>query len=103
VRLINAGEIVIDDVLNGSAEHKVNLRYHLAQSQVKLQNATAATAIYPGGTRLVISIDGPEDGFMEIEEGWMSKTWYIKEATPVINFMFEGRLPVKLHTILRTI
>jgi uncharacterized heparinase superfamily protein len=90
----------ITDTFSGAARHRVDLRFHLAPCEVELLNEQYVEALYPGGTKLLLKLDGPE-GVLGIEEGWISRTWYRKVPSPVLKFCFKAKLPVTVRTFLR--
>lgn len=100
LRLHRPDFLEIEDTFSGQEGHDVVLRLHLAPSQAQLQGATSARAIYPGGTQLRVGVEGSEPGTLSIEEGWISRSWYRKEASPVLAYSLQARLPVTVTTFL---
>jgi uncharacterized heparinase superfamily protein len=97
VRLGHHDRLEIEDTFSGNERHKVILRFHLASCNVERQDAHTAQAIYPGGVKLGFRLEGPK-GTLEIQEGWISRTWYCKEPSPVLAYTFETALPARVVT-----
>lgn len=92
--------LTITDTFSGTEWHRIDLRFHLAPCDVELIDQQTAKATYPGGTQLLLKIDGPP-GTLSIEEGWISRTWYRKQPSPVLAFCFETQLPATVVTQLQ--
>jgi uncharacterized heparinase superfamily protein len=90
----------IEDAFSGQEKHRVVCRWHLAPCQAELQGATGARAVYPGGTQLRVSVDSSAPGSLSIEEGWISRSWYRKQPSPVLAYSLQTRLPVTVTTFL---
>lgn len=90
----------IVDTFSGSVQHRVDIRFHLSPCETKVLDQQRVEATYPGGVRLLITVENPEVT-VNVEKGWASRTWYRKETCPVLKFSFEDRLPKKVTTHLR--
>jgi uncharacterized heparinase superfamily protein len=99
VCLHSPDHLTTEDAFLGSARHQVDLRFHLAPCEVELLERHLAVAKYPGGTELLLRIEGVE-GMFKVEKGWISRTWYRKESSPVLSFEFQRRFPVTATTFL---
>lgn len=101
IRFNHAHQLTITDLFMGSKEHQIALFYHLAPCQTALERETVIQAIYPGGTRLKLQISNDSvAGSLHIIDGWISRTWYVREPSPIIVFNTKAKLPVTITTQL---
>jgi uncharacterized heparinase superfamily protein len=101
VRFRNPGLIEVEDLFLGASRHQLDLRFHLASCCVVCDGSGSAQASYPGGTRLAFQVSSSEPGALSVEQGWVSRRWYQKEASPVLTYALETQLPVRITTHLR--
>ncbi|MEZ4662518.1 MAG: heparinase II/III-family protein [Caldilineaceae bacterium] len=100
VRMHGAEHITITDSFTGADEHDLALHFHLAPCTVEQRDVSSAQAIYPDGIRVDVNISSAAKGALTIEEGWLSRTWYEKESTPILSFRVRAKLPTKITTHL---
>lgn len=98
----HAQQLTLTDLFLGKHEHQIALYYHLAPCQANLERESVIQAVYPGGTRLRLQIDNNNSiaGSLSIIDGWISRTWYTRELSPIVVFKAKTKLPVTIKTIL---
>jgi hypothetical protein len=89
---VNGNEFVITDLIEGPAgEHEIEQFWHFALSPIEL---TAGRWNIGDIAKFTA-----EDGMLE--EGWRSRCFGSKEASPVIVVRRRARFPIKLHAQLQ--
>ncbi|HEU5104123.1 MAG TPA: alginate lyase family protein [Roseiflexaceae bacterium] len=101
IRLECSGTITIEDSFVGCAVHQIALRFHLAPCRVTIPTASLAHATYPGGTQVTFRVCDDGCGSWCAENGWISRFWYQKDASPVLAYLVEAKLPVMITTEMR--
>ncbi|MCP4427159.1 MAG: hypothetical protein GY803_21950 [Chloroflexi bacterium] len=101
IRFHHARQLTITDRFLGAQEHQIALHYHLAPSQTVLERENVIKAVYPGGTRLKLQISNSSVvGNIKIINGWISRTWYSKEPSPIVVFTAKVKLPIAITSQL---
>lgn len=100
IQALSAQKIVITDIFQGKAQHQIALHFHLASTNVELLTTHRAIAVYPDCPDLIIHLDETADGCFSKSQGWLSRTWYQKEASTILTFQTEAWLPLTLTTTL---
>ena len=100
LRVHGAEYITITDSFIGEGEHDVVLHFHLTPCTVEQRDVSSAQAIFPGDVRLDVNVSSSVKGTLLTEEGWLSRSWYEKEPTPVLAYRVRVKLPTKITTHL---
>ncbi len=99
IRFHNATHITITDLFTGSETHQIALFFHLSPSQTNLERKNVIQAVYPSGTQLKLQVNNnAAAGSLSATRGWMSRTWYSREPSPIIVFKAKAKLPVTITT-----
>jgi len=99
VRFLSKDQIIIDDLILGRSEHEINIYFHLTKCKLHINN-DFAEAIFPLGTKLIIISDKIMRGSLKKEKGWVSRTWYKKQETPVLVYTLRSKLPISISTCM---
>lgn len=100
VRVHGENLVTIEDRLEGNAEHQIGLHFHLAPCQIEIRSASCAVVQLSGGLEVEITVSSAINGGFEAEEGWISRGWYEREASPVLVYRGCTRLPTTVTTHL---
>jgi uncharacterized heparinase superfamily protein len=100
LRLFDAKHLTIVDYFSGAGHHHLALQFHLAPCEASLIGPDGAIAIYPGGTRLQLHCASSPPGRMQLEEGWVSRTWYQKETSPTLMYVLATKFPITITTTI---
>ena len=92
--------LIVRDTFKARGRHSYAIRYHLTPgcSAVALGSQVRVTATE--GSQLSIMIYGRELLRAEIEEGWISRCYGMRELAPVAVFEAEGEGPQEFITIM---
>lgn len=95
--------LVISDVIeiHDGDEHTAALRFHLSQSagrNVKLSSENSAFGVAGDGFRMRIL--APAGAAAEIVDGWISKTYGIKEPAPVVEVRCRSATGMTFYSVL---
>lgn len=100
IRMHSADYISITDSFSGNDEHELALHFHLAPSTVVQQNVSSVQVTYSSGLCMDVNVSSAAKGEFSVQEGWLSRTWYEREETPVLVFRARAKLPTKITTHL---
>lgn len=100
IRALSAQKIIVTDMFTGKANHQIALHFHLVTRHVELLSAHRAIVHYPDCPDLLIHLDETTVGHFTKTKGWISRTWYQKEASTILTYQTDTLLPLTLTTTL---
>lgn len=108
VALIGATRVQIDDVFERpsaanpgrATRHTVAVHFHLAAAEVSLEEPDRAHIRLGSDLEVLLEVESPPPGRLSLEDGWTSRTWYRKDATPTLTHHQTGELPIRVTTRL---
>ncbi|HET6977076.1 MAG TPA: heparinase II/III family protein [Pyrinomonadaceae bacterium] len=91
---------VVVDSLRGSSPHKFELRFHLG-ARINADQVTRIRTDWGVGVRTPeLELLFGSDVRLRIEMGWVSKSYGVKEAAPVVSVVSEGKANVDFYTLI---
>jgi uncharacterized heparinase superfamily protein len=93
-------QLSICDRFEGVEEHEILLTFRLMPATVIRHEDRALTARFSARSALNLCVSDPDQGRLEVESGWIRRTWYEKEKAPVIRYRIRDRLPLEIVTEL---
>ncbi len=98
--------IVVDD-LEGSGEHRVDLRFQFAPLPVVREGPDWVRALTPGGRAMLVRVFAERPlalalhlGELEPPRGWVSPDYGRREPAPLLVATLRGPLPARVATLL---
>ncbi|RJP32319.1 MAG: hypothetical protein C4536_06395 [Actinobacteria bacterium] len=92
---------VVKDILEGEGAHRCDLYYHFAPMRVEPAGGSPlAVRTRTRGTDLAIIPLRPEGWALQIEEGWVSSRYGVRERAPVVRYRMEGEAPTTFRSVL---
>lgn len=90
--------------------HQLALWLHLPpipMANVIIRSESSARIAYPGDIELDININNNissnRDGRIQVEEGWVSDSWYEKRPAPVLVYRMKAKIPSTFTTHLKIV
>jgi hypothetical protein len=96
-------EVVIDDQLTGIGAHSVESFVHLAPEAQLRRTDESRFEVELGGVQATIEFSGLEAGAVNVESGWVSDGYGMRETAQVLVARFQRRLPVRLGYTIRPV
>jgi len=102
VQMLGQGEWLITDELNGSGVHDVTLSFQYASgAKIEEIKGNVVRASWLDGAILKIAVESiPECATINIDDGWVSRSWYQKEQAPRLEIQGQMKLPVTTKVLL---
>lgn len=91
---------VLVDSLEGVGTHDVELRFQLAPLDVSLEGESWARARGSRGGGLLLGAFSSAALRGEVQEGWVSPAYGVRERAPVVAYVTRARLPIRVFTLL---
>jgi hypothetical protein len=95
------GYWVVKDTLTGEGVHQLDLYFHLCPGEVEPagDHPLAVKTKTEGANLAIIPLETEGLG-MEIEEGWVSYRYGVKERAPVVRYSKHGEAPTSFCSVL---
>ena len=94
------GFFIINDTLNGSGSHNIELIFNLAPLQVELSAAGVAECTGSDSASLLIIPDSESKPEAKLTDSWISYKYGAKQPTKKLVYRKKAGLPASFFTIL---